>query len=120
VSSIYYLMYIARKGISFYLFIFFMIDIIKGKKYPITGDKYPRKLLSAYFIICILMVSIIEINELITKTVILIEMINPFYAFYVLDFTKKKFSRSSMQHIPSALNICVLSSIRTSTIIAAH
>jgi hypothetical protein len=85
VSSIYYLIYIALTGISLYIFIFIIIIIIKEKKYPVIGNKYPRKLLSAYFIICILMVAIIEINELITKTVIQKEIINPFYAFYVLD-----------------------------------
>jgi len=85
ISGNLYLVYMTITGLSLYLFIFIIADIISTGKLPVVKENYPRKSLSAFFFICVLIVSIMEICEIFEKTVLLKEKINPFYVFYVLD-----------------------------------
>lgn len=85
ITSVFYLLYIAITGISLFLFFFILSDIIKTQKYAVAGKKYPRKSLSIFLWLTVLMVTIIELQELITKTIIDKSTLNPFYVFYILD-----------------------------------
>jgi hypothetical protein len=85
VSSIYYLAYIALTGLSLYLIIFTIIEIIRTNNLPVITEKYPVKSISIFLILCISIVGLIEIIELIDKTILNSFEINPFYVFYVLD-----------------------------------
>ena len=81
----FYLLYLVITGLSLFLFFFILVDILNKKQLPNVADNYPRKSISAFFFISILLIAIIEIQELISKTIILKEPLNPFYVFYVLD-----------------------------------
>jgi hypothetical protein len=85
ISSVFYLAYIAITGLTLFLFFFILIDIIKNNQLPNIAKNYPRKSMSVFFFISILLIAVIEIQELILKTIVLSEQLNPFYVFYVLD-----------------------------------
>lgn len=85
ITSAFYILYILITGLSLFLFFFILSDIIKARNYPIAGEKYPRKSLSLFLFLTVLMVTIIELHELIKKTIFENQTINPFYVFYVLD-----------------------------------
>jgi hypothetical protein len=85
ISSIFYLLYLVIAGISLYLFFFILGDIVKIKQLPLAKKKYPRVFISAFLILCVFIVTSIEVVELVKKTIINQEAINPFYVFYVLD-----------------------------------
>ena len=85
VTSPFYLIYISLTGLSLFIFFFILFDIIKTSKYPATKEKYPRKSISFFLVLCVLLVGAIEIRELIIKTITQPEKINPFFVFYVLD-----------------------------------
>ena len=85
ISSVFYMLYIAIAGISLYLFFFILVDILKFKHLPLAKKKYPRVFISAFLFLCVFIVTSIELVELVTKTIINQEVINPFYVFYVLD-----------------------------------
>lgn len=85
ITSIFYLFYVLFIGISFILILATIIDIIKSDLMLVSTSSYPRKSISIYLILSILMVGIIEIKDLIVLSVILREKLNPFYSFYVLD-----------------------------------
>jgi hypothetical protein len=87
VTSVFYLLYIAITGVSLFLFFFILSDIIKIQNYPVAGKKYPRKSLSIFLWLTVLMVTIIELQELVIKTMIDKNALNPFYVFYVLDLS---------------------------------
>jgi len=87
ITSVFYLIYIAITGISLFLFFFILSDIIKIQDYPVAGKKYPRKSLSIFLSLTVLMVAIIELQELVIKTIIDKNALNPFYVFYVLDLS---------------------------------
>ena len=85
ITSVFYLLYITITGISLFLFFFILSDIIKQQDYPIAGKKYPRKSLSIFLLLTVLLVTVIELQELVIKTIIDKNALNPFYVFYVLD-----------------------------------
>ncbi|MFA5728896.1 MAG: hypothetical protein WC957_05670, partial [Candidatus Neomarinimicrobiota bacterium] len=85
ITSVFYLLYIAITGLSLFLFFFLLSDIIKTHNYPIAGKKYPRKSLSIFLWLTVLMVTIIELQELVVKTILDKNALNPFYVFYILD-----------------------------------
>jgi hypothetical protein len=85
ITSIFYIIYIAITGLSLFLFLFILSDIIIAQKLPTAGKKYPRKSLSIFLFITVLIVTLIELQELIMKTIIESKELNPFYVFYVLD-----------------------------------
>ena len=85
ISSVFYLLYIAITGLTLFLFFFILVDIIKNNQLPNVAENYPRRSMSAFFFVSILLIGIIEIQELISKTIVLNEQLNPFYVFYVLD-----------------------------------
>ena len=87
VTSVFYLLYITITGISLFLFFFILSDIIKIQDYPVASKKYPRKSLSIFLSLTVLMVAIIELQELVIKTIIDKNALNPFYVFYVLDLS---------------------------------
>jgi hypothetical protein len=85
ISSVFYLLYIAITGLTLFLFFSILVDIAINNQLPSAAENYPRKSISAFFFISILLMAIIEIQELISKTIILNEQLNPFHVFYVLD-----------------------------------
>lgn len=85
ISSAFYLLYIAITGLTVFLFFFILVDIAKNNQLPDIAENYPRKSVSAFFFLSILLIASIEIQELISKTIIQKEPLNPFYVFYVLD-----------------------------------
>ena len=85
ISSIFYLLYIAITGLSVFLFFFILLEIIMSNQLPDAAENYPRKSMSVFFFLSILLMTVIEVQELISKTIILEEQLNPFYVFYVLD-----------------------------------
>ena len=85
IASVFYLLYIAITGLTGFLFVFILVDIAANNQLPGTAENYPRKSISVFFFISILLMTIIEIQELISKTIILKEQLNPFHVFYVLD-----------------------------------
>lgn len=87
ISSAFYLFYIAITGLAFFLFIFVLVDIIKNNQLPVVAENYPRKSISVFLFISIFIITAIEIMELVSKTIVQAEPLNPFYVFYVLDLT---------------------------------
>jgi|GEM_PF-6000730 len=85
ISSIFYFLYIAITGLSAFLFFFILIEIVMSNQFPDAAENYPRKSMSVFFFLSILLIAGIEVQELITKTILLQEPLNPFYVFYVLD-----------------------------------
>jgi hypothetical protein len=85
ISSAFYLLYVAIMGFSVFLFFFILIDIVTSNQLPGTTENYPRKSMSVFLLLSILLMTVIEIQELVSKTVILKEQLNPFHVFYVLD-----------------------------------
>jgi hypothetical protein len=85
ITSIFYLLYIVIAGISLYLFFFILAEIINAKLLPVAKKRYPRIFISVFLILCVGIVASIEIIEIISKTIINKESINPFFVFYVLD-----------------------------------
>ena len=85
ISSVFYLLYIAITGLTLFLFFFILVDIIKNNQLPNIAENYPRRSISAFFFISTLLIAVMEIQELILKTIVLNEQLNPFYVFYVLD-----------------------------------
>lgn len=85
ISSVFYLLYIVITGMTLFLFFFILYDIIKNNQLLSIAENYPRKPISIFFFISILLIAVIEIQELILKTIGLKEALNPFYVFYVLD-----------------------------------
>jgi hypothetical protein len=79
------MLYIVITGLTLFLFFFILVDILKNNQLPNVAENYPRRSISAFFFISILLIAVIEIQELISKTIILNEKLNPFYVFYVLD-----------------------------------
>lgn len=85
IASIFYLLYIAIAGLTLFLFFFILVDIIRSNQLPAVAENYPRKSISTFFFVSILLMALIEIQELISKTIVLKEQLNPFHVFYVLD-----------------------------------
>jgi hypothetical protein len=85
ISSAFYLLYIAITGLSVFLFFFILIDIASSGQLPGVTENYPRKSMSVFFFLSILLMTVIEIQELVSRTIVLQEPLNPFYVFYVLD-----------------------------------
>jgi len=85
ISSVFYLLYIAIAGSTFFLIVFVLADIAKNNQFPKAAENYPRKWISGFFFASISIMTIIEIRELVSKTMLLKEPLNPFYVFYVLD-----------------------------------
>ena len=85
ISSIFYLLYIAITGLSAFLFFSILVEIVMNNQLPEAAENYPRKSISAFFFLSILLITIIEVQELISRTILLQEPLNPFYVFYVLD-----------------------------------
>jgi len=85
ISSAFYLLYIAITGLMFFLFIFVLVDIIKNNQLPAIAENYPRKSISVFFFVSIFIITVIEILELVSKTIVQAEPLNPFFVFYVLD-----------------------------------
>lgn len=85
ISSVFYLLYIAVTGLTFFIFIFILVDIIKSHPPLNITKSYPRRVLSVFLFASIFLVAGIEIQELISKTIVFQERLNPFYIFYVLD-----------------------------------
>jgi hypothetical protein len=85
ITSVFYLLYIAITGLSVFLFFFILIDIIASRQLPRTTENYPRKSMSVFFFLSILLMTVIEMQELLSKTIVLQEPLNPFHVFYVLD-----------------------------------
>jgi len=85
VSSVFYLLYIAITGLTFFLIVFLLADIAKNNQFPRAAENYPRKWISVFFFASISIMAIIEIQELVSKTIILQAQLNPYYVFYVID-----------------------------------
>lgn len=85
ISSVFYLLYIAITGLTLFLFFSILVDIATNDQLPDAAENYPRKPISVFFFISILLMTVIEIQELVSKTIILNEGLNPFHVFYVLD-----------------------------------
>jgi hypothetical protein len=85
ISSVFYLLYIGVTGLTAFLFIFTLADIVQNDQFPIVSENYPRQSISVFFFASILLMTVIEIQELVSKTIVLKEQLNPFYVFYVLD-----------------------------------
>jgi len=85
ISSVFYLLYIGISGLTVFLFFFVLFEIITKNQFPGRAENYPGKSMSAFLFLSILLITGIEIQELVSKTIILQEEINPFYVFYVLD-----------------------------------
>jgi hypothetical protein len=81
----FYLFYIAITGLSAFLFFFILIEIVMSNQFPDAAENYPRKSMSVFFFLSILLITGIEVSELISKTILLQEPLNPYYVFYVLD-----------------------------------
>ncbi|NLB54128.1 MAG: hypothetical protein GX808_14490 [Syntrophomonadaceae bacterium] len=87
ITSVFYILYLAIAGLSLFLFFALIIDIARKNMTLNIIDSYPRKTISIYFIISILIVTFIELSELISKTILLQGELNPYYVFYVLDLS---------------------------------
>jgi len=85
ISSTFYLLYIAITGLSAFLFFLILLEIVMSNQLPDVTENYPRKSMSVFFLLSILLMTGIEVQELISKTIFLQEPLNPFYVFYVLD-----------------------------------
>ncbi len=85
ITSAFYLLYIAITGLTFFLFIFVLVNIIRNNQLPVVAENYPRKSISVFFFISIFIIAVIEILELVSKTIVQAEPLNPFFVFYVLD-----------------------------------
>lgn len=87
VSSVFYLIYLTITGLSLFLFFTVIADILRNNQFPKPVISYPRKSISIFLIFSIALVGTIEIIEIFSKTIINIENLNPFFAFYVLDLS---------------------------------
>jgi hypothetical protein len=85
ITSVFYLLYVFFTGNSIMLITATIIDIIKSDFRLVNTSSYPRKSISTYLILSIIMVSIIEIKDLIVLSIVSKEKLNPFYSYYVLD-----------------------------------
>jgi hypothetical protein len=85
ISSIFYLLYIAITGLSAFLFFFILVEIVMSDQFPHAAENYPRKSMSVFFFLSILLMTVIEVQELVSKTILFQEPLNPFHVFYVLD-----------------------------------
>jgi hypothetical protein len=85
ISSVFYLLYIAITGVTLFLFFFILVDILKNNQLPGATENYPRRAISVFFFVSISIITLIEIQELVSKTILLNAPLNPFYVFYVLD-----------------------------------
>jgi hypothetical protein len=85
ISSVFYLLYIGIMGLSLFLFITIFLDIIQCDSLPIVKSNYPRKSISFYLFFCILIIGSKDIVDIALKTIFNPNIINPFFAFYVLD-----------------------------------
>jgi len=85
ISSMFYLLYIAITGLSAFLFFFILIEIVMSKQFPDAAENYPRKSMSVFFFLSILLITGIEVQELISITILMQKPLNPFHVFYVLD-----------------------------------
>ena len=85
VSGSFYLLFVALTGLTFYLFAFDLIDLIRNQQFPVASDRYPAVSISVFLFISILMVTVMEMQDLVSKTILRPEPLNPFDVFYVLD-----------------------------------
>ena len=69
VSSLFYIIYIVILSVSVYCFIFNLFFVREDYTTLIINTKYPRKSISLLFIITACLMIVIEINELIFKTI---------------------------------------------------
>lgn len=85
ISSVFYILYLVITGLSLFLFINILSGLIAKKEYPAAGKKYPVQSLSVFLLCTVGLVTMIELQELIGKTIIHKNPLNPFTVFYVLD-----------------------------------
>lgn len=85
ISGMFFLVYIAILGLSVFCFIFLLTGIPKEKAFIVINSTYPRKAISILFFITASLMIVIEIKDLIIRSIIHPGGILSFDAFYVLD-----------------------------------
>ena len=87
ISSFLFILYIVIFGLSLFIFIYRLSALIKENSLINTNSHYPRKSLSYFFIIAVLIMLIKELPYLVETTIIKNKSIIPFDAFYILDLS---------------------------------
>jgi hypothetical protein len=85
ISSRLFLVYIAIFSLSLFIFIFRLCALIKENSSIETKNQYPRKTISIFFIIAVLIMLVKEIPYLIDTTIIQNKSTIPFEAYLILD-----------------------------------
>jgi hypothetical protein len=81
----FYIIYVVILGLSFYCFIFNLLEIRNANLEIKTGSVYPRKSISAMLTLTAILMIAVEIKDLITRTVLVPGEIDSYDLFYVLD-----------------------------------
>jgi hypothetical protein len=85
ISSTLFLIYIVIFGLSLFIFIFRLSALIKENSLINSNSHYPRKTISVFFIIAVLIMLIKELPYLIDITIIKNKSTTLFDAYYILD-----------------------------------
>lgn len=84
-SSYFYIAYLTILGASFFLFIFQIIETIRIDLIP--NERYPRKTISGFLILAVLIMTLLELPDIIQKTIIEHKTIALFQEYYILDLS---------------------------------
>lgn len=84
-SSFFYIAYLAIFGMSFFLFVFQIIAITKTDMVP--NKRYPRRTISCFFFLVVLVMILLELPDVLRKTIIERKTITLFQEFYILDLS---------------------------------
>ena len=85
ISSFLFLLYIIIFGLSLFIFIFRLSLLIKESSLINVNDHYPRKSISLFFILAVLIMLVLELPYLIDITIIKNKCIVPFEVYFILD-----------------------------------
>lgn len=82
-SSIFFIAYLTIFGVSFYLFLFQIIEMTRLEL--TTNESYPRKTLSFFFFLVVLIMTSLELPDVLNRTIIERISITLFQEYYILD-----------------------------------
>jgi hypothetical protein len=80
-----YLVYVAIFGLSLFSFILLMVDIAKRPNAVAIKPNYMRRSISILFFVCAGIMTVIEVKDLIVKTVLEPGGVTPYDAYYIFD-----------------------------------
>jgi len=87
ISSRLFILYMLILSLSLFTFIYKLNSIIKFKSQIKTSSRYPRRTISFFFIIAIIIMLFKEIPYIVETTILQNKSIIPFDAFYILDLS---------------------------------